>query len=99
MYQLQPIETLSLIIFRVPYGNILVEVYGVFVTVILKLHSNSYGRNINLSDDVWVMILIDFESPPQPLLFYLQVDNMVNVVIHSHKLLAILPLGYFFLIL
>ena len=95
MYQLQPIETLSLIIFRVPYGNILVEVYGVFVTVILKLHSNSYGRNINLSDDVWLMILIDFESPPQPLLFYLQVDNMVNVVIHSHKLLAILPLGYF----
>ena len=45
--------------------------------------------NINLSNDAWVMILIQFE-----LLSYLQFFNMVNAVIHSQKLLAIIPLGY-----
>ena len=29
---------------------------------------------------------------------YLQDANMVNVVLHSHKLLAVFPMGYFFLL-
>ena len=76
----------------------MVEVYGVLVIVILKLYSNLYFRNINRSDDVWVMILIQFEVLSQPFTFYLLVANMVNVVLHSHKLLAIYPLGNFFLV-
>ena len=43
------------------FENILVEVYEVLVNVILKLHSNSCGININLSNDEWVVIFIHFE--------------------------------------
>ena len=41
------------------------------------------------------MILIQFELLLQTFHFYLKVDNMVNVVLHSQKLLAISPLGFF----
>ena len=91
-------ETSSLIICRVSFGNHLVEVYEVPVNVLLKLHSNSCGRNINFSDDAWSIIFIQFEVPSQTFLLYLQVANMVNFVLNSHRLLAILPLCYFFLI-
>ena len=64
------------------------------MNIILKLYSSSCGRNINLSSDIWVMISIKFEVPSQPFHFYLQVANMVNVALHSHKLLAISLLGY-----
>ena len=30
--------------------------------------------------------------------FHLQVANMLNVVLHAHNLLSILPLGYFLLV-
>ena len=88
MSQIQPIETSALIIYRVIFENILVEVYGVLVHVLIKFRSNSCGRSINLSDNLWVMILIQFEVISQPFTFYLQIDNMVNVVVHSLKLLA-----------
>ena len=51
--------------------NHLVEVYGVLLNVLLKLHGNSCCRSINLSDDVWVMILIQFEVISQPFPCYL----------------------------
>ena len=92
------IETFSLIIFQVLFENILVEVYGVLVNVIFKLYSNSLVGNINLSDDVYVMILVQFEVLSQPFPFYLQVVNMVNVVLLLHTLLAIFPLCSFFLV-
>ena len=40
------------------------------------LHSNSCCRNINLSDDVWVMILIQFELLSKLFPFYLIVSNI-----------------------
>ena len=73
-------ETLTLIICQVLFENVLDEVYELLVNVILKLHSSSCGRNINLSDDVWVMILIQFQVISQPFPFYVQAANMVNVV-------------------
>ena len=91
-------ETLTLIICQVLLENILDEVDEILVNVLLKLHSNSCSRNIHLSDDVWVMFLIQFEVLSQPFTFYLQVANMVNVVLNSHKLLAISPPGSFLLI-
>ena len=67
MSQFQPMTTSTLIIFQMPLGNILDEVYKVLVNVILKFHSHSCCRNIYLSDDVWVMILIQFEVISQHL--------------------------------
>ena len=67
------------------FENILVEVYEVIVNVILKLHSNSCGGNLNLYDDVCVIISIQFEVTLQPFPFYLQISNIVNFVLHSHK--------------
>ena len=58
MSQFQTIETLSLIIFRLLFENIFVKVYGLLVNVLFKLHINSFCININLSDYVWVVILI-----------------------------------------
>ena len=75
------------------FENVLVEFYEVLVNVILKLHINSFGRNINLSDDVWVTILIQFEVLSQPFPFYLKVAYMVIVVLHSHKVLDVFRLG------
>ena len=80
------------------FENILDGIYEVFVNVLFKLRSNSCGRNTNFYDDVWLTILIQFEVLSQPFTFYLKVINMLNVVIHSHKLLAIFLLGCFFLI-
>ena len=60
MSEFQPTETSPLIIWRVLFENILVEVYEVLVNVILKLHINSCGGNIKPSDDVWVMFFIQF---------------------------------------
>ena len=40
MFHFKPMENLSLIMFRLLFGNILVKVYGVIVNVLLKLHSN-----------------------------------------------------------
>ena len=77
---------------------LLYEVYEVLKIFILKLYSNARGINISYYDDVWVTILIQFEVLSQTLTFYLQVANMVNVVLHSLTLLAIFNLGYFFLI-
>ena len=74
----------------------LVGFYGELVNVVLKWHINSRGRNIYLSDDLLVMILIQFEVLPQTFLFYLQVANMVNFFLRSHKLLAIFTLGFFY---
>ena len=74
------------------------EDYGELVDIFFRMYSNSCGRDINLYDDVWVMRLIQFEVPSQTFPFYLQVANMVNVVLHSHKLLVILLLGYFLVV-
>ena len=52
MSQFQPMINVSLIFCQVLFETILVEVYEVIVSVILKLHSNSFGGNIILSDDV-----------------------------------------------
>ena len=84
MCQFQPIENSSLIIFLLLFEDILVEVYEVLVNVLLKSHSNLSCININLSDNVWVVILIQFEVTSQNFTFYLQVANMVNVALHSH---------------
>ena len=95
MHQYQPMETSSLIICRVIFENILVEVYEVLVNVILKLHSNSCGKNINLSNDEWVVIFIHFDIISQAFPLYFQVNNMVKIMILKHKLLIIFPLGSF----
>ena len=76
-------ETLTLIIYQVLFENILDEVYEVLVNIILKYNSNSCGININLSDEVWLITLIQFEVLSKHYPFYSQVANMVNVVIHS----------------
>ena len=55
MSQFQPMEIPTLIICQVLFENILDEVYEVLVDVILKLHSNLCSRNINLSDNVWMI--------------------------------------------
>ena len=88
----------SLIHFQLIFENILIEFYEVLVNVILKLHSNSCCVNINLSDDVWVIILIQFEVLLQPSPFYLLFSNMVNIFLNSHKFLAISPQVNFFLL-
>ena len=64
------------------FENILDEFYEVLLNVILKFLSSSCGRNINLSDDVLLTILIQFEVILQTFHFYLQVADMVNVFIH-----------------
>ena len=81
MSQFKPMETSTLIFCLVLLGNILGEVYELLVNVLLKLHSNSCGVNLYISDDVWVIILIQFEALSQPFTFYLQVVNMENVVL------------------
>ena len=95
MSQFKPMETSTLIFCQVLLGNILGEVYELLVNVLLKLHSNSCARNIYLSNDVWVMLWIQFEALSQNFPFHSQVADMVNVVLHSHKLLAIFHLGFF----
>ena len=59
--QFQLIENSTLIICQVLFKNILDGVYEVIIHIILKFHMNSCGMNKNLSDDVWVKILIQFE--------------------------------------
>ena len=61
MSQFQRMNNSTLIFCQVILGNILDEVYEVLVNVLLKLHSNSCGRNIYLSDYVWGMLLIKCE--------------------------------------
>ena len=61
MYKFQSMKTPKLIIIQVLLETLLVEVYGLIVEIILKLNSNSCCINIHLSDDVWDMILIQFE--------------------------------------
>ena len=95
MYQFKPMENSSLIIFQFLFENLLVEVCGVLVNVLLKLHSNSLFIGIKLSDDVCIMILKQFEVLSQHFPSYLLVSNMVNAVPYSHKLLAIFLLGAF----
>ena len=58
MSQFQRIETSSLIFCRVLFENVLAEVYGALVNVLLKLNINSCSRDINLSDGAWKIILI-----------------------------------------
>ena len=89
MSQFKPMETSTLINFQVLLENALDEVYELLVNVILKLHSISCGKNIYLSDDIWMIFLIQFEALSKPFPFYLQIDNIVNVVLHSHTLLSI----------
>ena len=48
---------------QVLFENLWDEVYEVFINVILRLYSKSCDGNINLSDDLWVTILIQFEVP------------------------------------
>ena len=85
MSQFQPMETLALIIFQVILENILDEFYEVLVNVLLEFYSKSCDGNIYLCDDLWVMILIQFEVLSQTFPSYLQVTNMVNAVLHPHK--------------
>ena len=59
----------NFIICQVLFINILVGVYEVLVKVLLIFNINSCGRNINLSDDVWGMILIQFDVPSKSLPF------------------------------
>ena len=66
MFQFQPIETSTLIICQVLLENIWDEVYEVLVNFLLKLFSKSCGINIYLSDDAWVMLLIQFEELSKP---------------------------------
>ena len=61
MSPFQPMETSSLIICQVIFGNILVEVYEALTNVLLRFYSNSCGKNINLYGELWVIILIQFE--------------------------------------
>ena len=72
MSQFQPMKNPKIIILEVLLEIILDEVYGIIVNVLLKLHSNSCFGNIQLSDDVWEMILINFELLPQ---FYLLMND------------------------
>ena len=58
-------------------------------------NSNLFCRNLYLSDDVWVMILIQFDLISQIFPSYKWVSNMVNVVLCSNKYLDILPQGFF----
>ena len=95
MSQFQPMETSTLITFQVLLENIYGEFYEVLLNILLKLHINSYGGNIYLSDDVWVMFFIHFEVLSKPFPFYLKVANIVNYFLRSHKLLTIFPLGCF----
>ena len=62
MPQFQLMKTPKRIVLKVIFETILDEVYGVIVNVLLRLHINSCCRNIYLSDDIWVMILIQFEE-------------------------------------
>ena len=89
-------ETSTLIICQVLFEKLLDEVYEVRVNVLLKLHINSCGRNINIYYDVWSVLLIQFEVLSQPLPFYLHVANTVDVVLCSHKWLNIFTIGSFF---
>ena len=98
MSQFQPIETSSMIICWSLFENILVEEYGLLVNLLIKLRSSSCVININPSDDVWMMILIQFELVLQTFTFYLKVANMVNIFLRLHKLLSIFPLGIFILV-
>ena len=52
----------------------------------------------NIFDDVWMMFLIQFEVILQPFPFNSKVSNIVNVVLHSHNVFYILPIGSFLLI-
>ena len=61
MSHFKPMETSKLVICQVILENILDEVYEVLVNVLLKGHSSSRGGNIYFYDDVWVMLLIQFE--------------------------------------
>ena len=61
MPQFQPMKTTSLIFCWVLFENILDLVYEIIVNTLLKLHSSSSSKSINLSDDVCVTILIQFE--------------------------------------
>ena len=83
MSQFKPIETSSLITFQLIFQNLLVEVYGVLVNVFFKLYSNSCCVSKNLSDDIWVTILIQFEVPSKTFTFYLLFTYMVNIVLNS----------------
>ena len=98
MSQFQPMETSTLIIFQALLENLLDEVYEVLVNVLLNFHMNSCCKNVYLSCGVWFMILIRFEVLSQVFTFYLKRANIINAVLCSHKLLAIYPQGYFFVI-
>ena len=98
MSQFKLMETSTIIIGQVLIENLLDKVYEVIVNVFIRLHSNSCGRNIYLYDYVWVIFLIQCEVLSKPFLFIYNFFYMVNIVLCIHKLLAILPLGSFFLI-
>ena len=98
MSQFQTIGASSQINFQYVIENILVGFYDVLGSVILKSHMNSYCRNVNLSDDTWVMLLIHFEVLLRHSILFLQVANMVHFFLRSHKLLAIFYLVFFLLV-
>ena len=70
------------------FENVIVEVYEVLVKILLKFflncHINSCGKYINLSDAVWVIVFILFELLSHTFTFYLQVDNILNVVLQFY---------------
>ena len=57
IYQLQLMKNSTLVLPEI----ILDGFYRVIVNVILRFHSNSHCRHIHLYDDLWVIILIQFE--------------------------------------
>ena len=82
MSQFQPMETSTLIIFQMLIEYLLDEFYEVPVNVILKFRINPCSRNIYLYDDVRMMLFLQFKVLSQLFYFYLQVSNMVNIVLH-----------------
>ena len=51
MSQFKPMEDSNMKIYQVLLENILDEVYELLVNILLKWHSKSCGRNIDLFDD------------------------------------------------
>ena len=80
MSQFQPMKASTLIMLQEYLKLFLDEVYGVIVNGILKLHSNSCCRNIHLCENVWVMILIQFDVLSKRFPSYERVSYMENVI-------------------
>ena len=73
------------VILQILFKILLRSVYGLTVNVKFKMHNNSCCRNIYLYDDLWGMILLQFDILSYNFSLSLISFNIVNVVLHSHK--------------